>query len=203
MLAHCAYDGGKQARSPRRARGKPLKPLRGECRAISGVTVVTTLVCYLHTAHEATGASRARHSLRPLFFRGRKVRGQNSRGHAARSRGCVFSLAPFLRGEGWGEGLYPRLRSRRFPLTRIAEFIIGRRFAPTRWQFDLSPQAGRGKRWFLGCLKIDSLTPRADSKTRAARTDARPVRSSEARRVAAGSACAGRAPLSFPASCPR
>jgi hypothetical protein len=27
-------DGGKQARSPGRARSKPLKPLRGECRAI-------------------------------------------------------------------------------------------------------------------------------------------------------------------------
>src|ERR1700732_1287201 len=73
MLAHCACDGGKQARSPGRARRKPLKPLRGECRAISGVTVVTTLVCYLHTAHEATGASGARHSLRPLIFRGQKI----------------------------------------------------------------------------------------------------------------------------------
>jgi hypothetical protein len=31
----------------------------------------------------------------------------------------------------------------RSPLTRFAEFIIGRRFAPTRWQTDLSP-AGRG-----------------------------------------------------------
>jgi len=27
-----ADDGGKKARSPRRARRKPLKPLRGECR---------------------------------------------------------------------------------------------------------------------------------------------------------------------------
>jgi hypothetical protein len=27
-------DGGKQARSPRRARSKPLNPLRGECRVI-------------------------------------------------------------------------------------------------------------------------------------------------------------------------
>ena len=31
-------DGGKKARSPGRARRKPLKPLRGECRVISGVT---------------------------------------------------------------------------------------------------------------------------------------------------------------------
>jgi hypothetical protein len=40
-------DGGKRARSPGRARRKPLKPLRGECRAISGVTVVTMLVCFV------------------------------------------------------------------------------------------------------------------------------------------------------------
>jgi hypothetical protein len=32
--SHHAGDGGKQARSPGRARRKPLKPLRGECRAI-------------------------------------------------------------------------------------------------------------------------------------------------------------------------
>jgi hypothetical protein len=29
-------DGGKQARSPGRARRKPLKPLRGECRVFPG-----------------------------------------------------------------------------------------------------------------------------------------------------------------------
>ena len=44
----------------------------------SGVTVVTTLVCYLHTAHEAAGASGARHSLRPLSSGGRRS-GKNSR----------------------------------------------------------------------------------------------------------------------------
>src|ERR1700676_1857920 len=70
--SNSADDGGKQARSPGRARRKPLKPLRGECRAFSGVTVVTTLVCYLHTAHEAAGASGARHSLRPLSSGGGK-----------------------------------------------------------------------------------------------------------------------------------
>src|ERR1700738_2772263 len=31
-----ADDGGKQARSPGRARRKPLKPLRGECRVFPG-----------------------------------------------------------------------------------------------------------------------------------------------------------------------
>src|ERR1700723_1929268 len=60
MLTHCAGDGDKQARSPGRARRNPSKPLRGECRAFSGVTVVTTLVCFftLHTrlrAHRAPG----------------------------------------------------------------------------------------------------------------------------------------------------
>jgi hypothetical protein len=37
---------------------------------------------------------------------------------------CVrFSLAPFLRGEGWGEGLLPRVSLPRVSLTR--------RYAPT------------------------------------------------------------------------
>src|SRR6266516_2288834 len=42
-----AGDGVKQAWSPGRARRKPLKPLRGECRAKSGEPVVTTLVCFV------------------------------------------------------------------------------------------------------------------------------------------------------------
>jgi len=33
---------------------------------VSGVTVVTMLVCFFHFAREAAGALRARHSLRPL-----------------------------------------------------------------------------------------------------------------------------------------
>ena len=38
----------------------------------SGVTVVTTLVCFFHFAREAAGASGARHSLRPLISGGGK-----------------------------------------------------------------------------------------------------------------------------------
>src|ERR1700691_5597736 len=45
----------------------------------------------------------------------------------------VFSLAPLLRGEGWGEGLSRQASSRRVPLTRRASRV------------DLSPQAGRGE----------------------------------------------------------
>ena len=60
-----AGDGSKRARSPGRARRKPLKPLRGECRMFSGVTVVTTLACLFYFTCEAAGASSTRHSLRP------------------------------------------------------------------------------------------------------------------------------------------
>src|SRR5256885_13902759 len=36
-----------------------VKPLRGECRVISGVTVVTTLVCSLHLSHARLRVHRA------------------------------------------------------------------------------------------------------------------------------------------------
>src|ERR1700678_4337030 len=41
-------DGGNKARSPGRARSKPLKPLRGECRVIPAVPVVTNARAYYH-----------------------------------------------------------------------------------------------------------------------------------------------------------
>jgi hypothetical protein len=62
-----ADDGGKQARSPGRARRKPLKPLRA---GMSGVPVYSLLlVCFLplQSAHEAAGAVGTRHSPRPLW----------------------------------------------------------------------------------------------------------------------------------------
>jgi hypothetical protein len=42
-----ADDGGKRARLTGESTKETVKPLRGECRVISGVTVVTTLVCFL------------------------------------------------------------------------------------------------------------------------------------------------------------
>ena len=42
-------DGDKKARSPGRARRKPLKPLRRECRVFSGVTAVTNARVYYTT----------------------------------------------------------------------------------------------------------------------------------------------------------
>src|ERR1700742_3573459 len=46
MLAHCVDDGVKKARSPGRARSRPLKPSRREGRMIPPPPVATTLVCF-------------------------------------------------------------------------------------------------------------------------------------------------------------
>jgi hypothetical protein len=59
-----ADDGGKQARSPGRARSKPLKPLRAGMPGDPGATVVNTRVLSTN-AHEAAGATGTRHSPRP------------------------------------------------------------------------------------------------------------------------------------------
>jgi hypothetical protein len=60
-------DGGNKARSPGRARNRPLKPLRRDGRGISGEPVVTMLVCLFHFAREAAGATGARLSLLPSW----------------------------------------------------------------------------------------------------------------------------------------
>ena len=72
-----ADDGGKTNSSPRRARNKPLKPLRRECRAIR-CTPGFELVCFFD-AHEAMGATGTRHSLRPLIVEGGSHRQQLER----------------------------------------------------------------------------------------------------------------------------
>jgi hypothetical protein len=64
-----ASDGGKRARSPRRARRNPLKPLRAGMPGDSGVLVVTRVRSTNKSAHEAAGAAGTRHSPRPLLGR--------------------------------------------------------------------------------------------------------------------------------------
>src|ERR1700681_1191285 len=59
--------GGKQARSPGRARRKPLKPLRAGMPGDSGVLVVTRVRSTNKSAHEAAGATGIRRSPRPLW----------------------------------------------------------------------------------------------------------------------------------------
>ena len=62
-------DGGKQARSPGRARNKPLKPSRREGRVIPvNLWWLTRVLFYF--AREAAGATGTRLSLRPLFSEG-------------------------------------------------------------------------------------------------------------------------------------
>jgi hypothetical protein len=46
--SHHAGDGGKQARSPGRARNKPLKPLRREGRIASAEPVCSCVFCFVH-----------------------------------------------------------------------------------------------------------------------------------------------------------
>ena len=88
-------DGDKTNSSPGRARSTPLKPLRGECRVISGVTVVTTLVSVLaiHTrlrAHRAPGIPCA------LRYQGGGTFRDKPR---AKTRGEIAKLClPSLRG---------------------------------------------------------------------------------------------------------
>src|SRR5882724_5001824 len=65
-----ADDGGKRARSPGRARRKPLKPLRAGMPGDSGVLVVTRVRFTNTSAHEAAGATGIRHSPRPLWAEG-------------------------------------------------------------------------------------------------------------------------------------
>ena len=79
-------DGGKTARSPGRARRKPLKPLRAGMPGDSGVLVVTRVRSITTSAHEAAGATGIRRSPRPLWAEDSST----ARAHgAARSRTCV------------------------------------------------------------------------------------------------------------------
>jgi hypothetical protein len=82
--SHHAGDGDNKARSPGRARRKPLKPLRRESRICSAKPVVTNS-CVFHFTHEAAGAAGTRLSLRSLLFEGRKVYAYLGRFDAARS----------------------------------------------------------------------------------------------------------------------
>ena len=73
--------------------------------------VVTMLVCFLFDlAREAAGASRARHSLRPLSKRERTKRSNLARNRAARSRSCVPETRRWSRERGRGV-LDPRART--------------------------------------------------------------------------------------------
>src|SRR6202790_5501538 len=84
-----ADDGGKTARSPGRARYKPLKPLRAGMPGDSGVLVVTRVRSITTIAHEAAGATGTRHSPRPQ--RGARDLSTARALRVAGSRACVWS----------------------------------------------------------------------------------------------------------------
>src|SRR5713226_8368422 len=86
-----ASDGGKQARSPGRARRKPLKPLRREGRVSRRTLGDYARVLHLNFAREAAGASGTRLSLRPLSSEGQKI-GQTSDAWRRENAGvCLIS----------------------------------------------------------------------------------------------------------------
>jgi hypothetical protein len=81
-------DGGKRARSPGRARRKPLKPLRAGTPGDSGVLVVTRVRSITTIAHEAAGAAGARCSPRPPWAED----SYTARAHRAARRVVVCGL---------------------------------------------------------------------------------------------------------------
>ena len=91
--SHSVGDGGKQARSPGRARNKLLKPLRGECRATRrdrGDLLACFLLLHARLrAHRAPGipCSPLGVALRPLISEGETLE-QNS----GASRGEIAKL---------------------------------------------------------------------------------------------------------------
>ena len=60
---------------------------------ISGVTVVTMLVCSFYFACEAAGALGARHSLRPLIFQGQDFKAKLARGRGEIAKSCLDVIA--------------------------------------------------------------------------------------------------------------
>ena len=100
-----ASDGDKKARSPGRARSKPLKPSRAGMPGDPGATVVTNARVFYST-RAAAGASGTRHSLRPLSSEGamrtREARGivklcrRHSRAIGSANRAPVSSRSSYL-----------------------------------------------------------------------------------------------------------
>src|ERR1700690_2064361 len=84
---------GAKEPGPRGEHDISRKPLRGECRAFSGVTVVANARAF-YTKRAAAGASGARHSLRPLIGEGQTIRV-----NLAQTCGEIAKLcSPSLRG---------------------------------------------------------------------------------------------------------
>src|SRR5579872_4067639 len=124
-------SGDNKARSPGRARHRPLKPFACGNAGCPGVLVVTLLACFL-SARKAAGASRARHSPRPLF--GRKVRrwvtrAASRRGNTAarHHRACPGDprLTFFADAKTWMAGSSPAMTVERVARGRLSSSLRG------------------------------------------------------------------------------
>ena len=85
-----AGDGDNKARSPGRARRKPLKPSRAGMPGDPGATVVTNARVY-YTPRAAAGATGTRHSPRPLWAKGSCTTRAR---RAAGMRRCILPSLP-------------------------------------------------------------------------------------------------------------
>jgi hypothetical protein len=103
-----ASNGDNKARSPGRARRKPLKPFAREKPECFGGPVVTNS-CAFYTAREAAGAQSIRLFLRPLFSRD-MLHAQLGQ-HLPREGGCV-SVCLVI--PGWSDGPDPESRDSGF-----------------------------------------------------------------------------------------
>jgi hypothetical protein len=115
----------KRNSSPGRARRKPLKPLRRECR-VSGEPVVTT-VCYLHYAHGLRVQRAPGISLRPHFF-GADVHASFGRNASRKRQAVSWFAVPNKKGAPSGAPfVVVAVRSRnnfREPITASSTFRI-------------------------------------------------------------------------------
>jgi hypothetical protein len=120
-----ADDGGKRARSPGRARHKPLKPLRAGMPGDSGVLVVTRVRSTTTSAHEAAGAVGTRHSPRPSMGAEDNCKPRAHR--AARSRSRIENWSNVIASEA-----KQSILSLRGEMGCFAEPVIGRAFRAAR-----------------------------------------------------------------------
>jgi hypothetical protein len=143
-----ASDGGKQARSPGRARRKPLKPLRREGRVSRRTLGDYARVLHLDFAREAAGAWGTRLSLRPLLSEGQKF-GQTSDAWRRENAGaCLISTnAPYSRPSSPGLTGRPSIPER-LMIEPKSRGVLDR---PVKgddnslWKSDLSAAAQRAK----------------------------------------------------------
>jgi hypothetical protein len=140
-----ADDGGKRARSPGRARRKPLKPLRAGMPGDSGVLVVTRVRSTTTKCTRGRGCNG--HPAFPTPSFGRKMSAQLGR-IAPRGREVASGIrVPSLRAKrsdpdavipGWSAGPDPESRDSGFdaphrPGMTESGFASRSFFSPTRW----------------------------------------------------------------------